>query len=125
MRVNSSFGLYVLSAVAIAAAACRAGGAGPASVVPTGGDSVTVEVINMNFEAVNVWAHYRGAIRDRLGLVEGNTVDTFRIAWSPRPLVMVSEFVAAGGSVSNDLDVNPGDFVTLELLPGAARRVRR
>lgn len=116
-----------VAGVAGAVGVIACGGSGPPAeqLTPAGTDSVTVEVINRNFADVNIWARYQGNVRDRLGLVQGNTADTFRIAWSPRPLIMLAEFVAGRGSVSNDLDVDPGDFVTLELLPGLDRRVRR
>ena len=84
--------------------------------------TVMVEVVNQNFYDLNVLAAYQGDVQRRLGFVAGFQTDTFTLPWRSQQLVMISEFVGGGGTVSNVLDVDRGDFLQLIILPDAHRR---
>jgi len=90
--------------------------------VPSRGDSVSITVENQNFYDANVFAAYQGQTERRLGTVTGFTTDTFRIPWYNAQLRMRMNFIAAGGTLSNILTVDPGDVLQLIIEPDAHRR---
>ena len=88
-------------------------------------DTVVVAVHNQNYYDANVFAEYEGFITRRLGTVSGFNSATYRLAWQSAPLRMRMQLIGAGGGVSNELLVNPGDTLELYIEPDAHRRFRR
>jgi hypothetical protein len=103
----------------VVSAGCHSGepDAGPA---PNAGATLTVE--NQGFADMTIYAVSGTTGQVRLGLVVGNTTQSFPI---PGYLVHGGEIVRflakpVGGSrgpVSDELQVNPGDTVTLTIPP--------
>ncbi len=88
-------------------------------------DSITITVVNDNFYDANIFAQYEGQIRDRLGIVTGNTSQTFRLRYYPGLLIMQMQLIGVGTALSNELVVGPGDVLELRLQPDLHRRVIR
>jgi hypothetical protein len=105
--------------VVLATAGACAGRSPETAAQPT--DSAAVQVRNQGFSDMVVYV-INGGQRIRLGLVTGNSTNTFTI---PRHLIRGAggiQFLAdpVGGSrtpVSEEMTVNPGDVVTLTIPP--------
>ena len=81
-------------------------------------DPIRVEVQNLNFNDVTVWA-LRGGQRIRLGRVTGKTDQTFRITWNVAVPISFSVDVTGGRSCrSGQVGVDPNAVVWLTI-PGA------
>jgi len=92
------------------------------------GESVEVEVVNLNFNDVTLYALRLGQ-RIRVGIVGGAQTETFTIRW-PTSLPLRFEFRIIGGDrcVTDEIPVDPGDQLYLEIpqnLRGSAVCIRR
>lgn len=81
-------------------------------------EEVILEVENQNFLDARIHANWNG-VRQRLGLVNGNTTQTFRLRGRDGILRVEVDFVAGGGFISDPLSVWRGDTVRLVIPPGA------
>jgi hypothetical protein len=118
LRVPASSSL-ILSTLILAAAAC---GGNPRSDPPNPDAPAAVEVQNLGFTDMTIYAVGQSTNRVRLGLAVGNTTQLF-----PIPAFLVGRggtvrFVAdpVGGNrqpVSEELSVEPGDTIGLTIPP--------
>ena len=80
---------------------------------------VQLEVRNQNFKDARVYALWDGE-RRRLGVVNGNSSQTFRIQWRAGATFRIGvDFVAGGSFVSGGLSTWPGDTFEFIIPPQA------
>lgn len=116
VRLASALGAGLLLAMA-----CGAGSTPLTEHLSPTGDSVTVEVVNENYYDLNLFAVYEGSARERLGLVTGNSSQTFRIGWEPLRLQFEIDLISVGAFFSDAVQVSPGDDVGLRVLSNLHR----
>jgi hypothetical protein len=111
--------LRLLGVVALSAA--LAGGASACAALSSGeprtgwdaGSSdeqiVELKITNQNFKDARIYALWDGE-RRRLGMVNGNTSQEFRVQWRPGATLRIEvDFVAGGGFVSSGVSTWPGE----------------
>ena len=76
---------------------------------------IRIDVRNLNFSDASVWAVYR-AERIRLGTVTGKTDGSFQVPWKgAEPVHMEFDLVGAGRCATEELTVDEGDVLYLEI----------
>lgn len=101
----------VVAVTALTACASRA----PSWGVSPGDDGrISLSVHNDNFQDARVFSRLNGE-RRRLGLVPGNSSDTFTLAGRSGSLRLEVDFVAGGGFLSDAIHVNPGDNLVFRI----------
>ncbi len=79
-------------------------------------DQIRIEVENHNFSDVTVWAVVQGARRSRLGTVRGKSDSVFTLPWDfSLPLALELDLVAGPRCTTEELTVDPGDSVQLQI----------
>lgn len=111
-----------LVALALATAACATGNPmqsdGPFSAGGGERDMVTIDVLNNNFSDATLWALRSDAERIRLGSVTGKTDARFTIPWRfSEPMRIEIDMVAGPRCVTDNINVDPGDVLQLEIQP--------
>jgi hypothetical protein len=113
----------VLLAVATLAVAAGCGGGSARnpfdpSSTPGGGDRIRVEVQNLNFNDVTIWA-LRNSQRVRVGRVTGKTDQTFTIAWNvAQPIWFEIDVVSGRSCRTPQVPVDPDSSVWV-VIPSA------
>ena len=70
---------------------------------------VELQITNQNFKDARIYALWGGE-RRRLGMVSGNTSQTFRVQWRPGANLRIEvDFLAGGGFVSESVSTWPGE----------------
>jgi hypothetical protein len=105
--------MLVLAAVA----ACGGGGYGGTPEPAVSGDSIVVEVDNLNFYDASITYSYRGGTRRRLGTVTGKSKQSFTIKWEPVNLRFEINFVGGNRTTSQEIYAEAGEIVELRLPP--------
>ena len=83
-----------------------------------GEDQVRIEVENRNFNDVTVWAIAQGGQRTRLGTVRGKSDSVFTMPWEfSLPLRLELDLVAGPRCTTEELPVDPGDSLLLQVQP--------
>lgn len=84
---------------------------GSASRGSTAEDPIRVEIQNLNFNDITVWAVRQGQ-RVRLGRVTGKTDETFRIQWNPAiPIYIVIDVTGGRSCRTAQVAVEPNAYV--------------
>ena len=107
----------IASAISVLALAALVGGCAHFARDPleAGPKPVRVDVTNRNFNDANLWAVYR-AERVRLGTVTGKSDGSFRLPWKgTEPVHMEFDLVGGGRCTTEDLVVDEGDVLYLEI----------
>ncbi len=113
--------LALVAVVGFAAPAC-------ASSAPEGspfaGDRdvrIRLHVINLNFADARLYAH-RSSQRIPLGSVTGKAERTFTLDWPlSLPLRVEIDLLAGGRCITNELSVDPGDVIELQIASAGLR----
>lgn len=113
---------FALLALTLAVAACATASPmqsdGPFSAAGGERDMVTIDVLNNNFGDVTLWALRSDAERIRLGGVTGKTDARFTIPWRfSEPMRIEIDMVAGPRCVTENITVDPGDVLQLEIQP--------
>jgi hypothetical protein len=75
----------------------------------SGDQTVQLQVSNHNFKDARIYVLWDGE-RRRLGMVTGNSSETFRVQWRPGATLRIEvDFVAGGGFVSSGVATWPGE----------------
>lgn len=77
-------------------------------------ERITVLVENQNFSDARIFARWNGE-RRRLGMVTGNTTETFTMPGRSGNLRLEVDFVAGGSFVTQPLSVGPGERVRFQI----------
>lgn len=79
-------------------------------------NEVRVEVKNFNFADATVWMLVRDGRRTRLGYVTGKTDAVFIVPWTmPEPLRLEFDLLADVRCVTDQIMVDPGDVLELQI----------
>ena len=84
----------------------------------------TLEVRNQNFNSVTVYLYRLGA-RDRMGVVEGNTTQTYSFDSQFTAVRILMSFLAGGCVLTEELSLVEGDDLLLIVGAGDDRRASR
>lgn len=112
-HLRGLFRLGFAIVLVLATAGCASvSGEGTRSGWDVGGDrreTVRLTVTNQNFSDARVYALWNGE-RRRLGLVTGNSSQTFTMDWRPGATLRIEvDFVAGGSFVSEGISSWPGE----------------
>jgi hypothetical protein len=118
LRLAASPRLLVL-ATALAAAGCASGGKPNVYREPGEGPNIQITVENQNFKDATVYAVWGAGNRDRLGLVTGNTTQTFTVPWKQGDMRVQVDFIAGDDTVTESMGVNRGDHLQVTIPPSA------
>lgn len=81
-----------------------------------GAAQVRIRVVNFNFSDATVWTVVRGGRRQRLGTVTGKADATFTVPWTfTEPLRLEFHLLAGPRCFTDELSVDPGDIVELQI----------
>ncbi len=108
----------------LVAAACASGGQPTRATRTERGYDYTLEVRNQNFNAVTVYL-YRLGSRDRMGVVEGNTTQTYSFDSPFTEVRILMSFLAGGCVLTEELPLVEGDDLLLIVGAGDDRRASR
>lgn len=108
----------------LVAAACASGGQPTRAPRTERGYDYTLEVRNQNFNAVTVYL-YRLGSRDRMGVVEGNTTQTYNFDSQFTEVRILMSFLAGGCVLTEELPLVEGDDLLLIVGAGDDRRASR
>ena len=112
------FALVLLLALGLSACASSQQAGEPSFSGAPPDDEIRVEVQNFNFADATIWALVQGGRRIRLGTVTGKTDSVFTLDWDfSLPLRMQIDLVAGGRCVTEELGVDPGDILLLQIQP--------
>lgn len=82
---------------------------------------VRIRVVNFNFSDATVWTVVRSGRRQRLGTVTGKADATFTVPWTfTEPLRLEFHLLAGPRCFTEELSVDPGDIVELQIPLDAA-----
>jgi hypothetical protein len=120
-----------VSSTAFLAAACVASSPGIGTNRPARHDSIVVEVTNDHFLDATVYFRFEAGPLTRMGLVNGQTRDTFSIRYQPRRFIFTIDLVGNGEFITDPpITAYPNDEFELRLPSnldrgaGGFRRVR-
>lgn len=108
--------LLILSAL-LATAACASGGRPIVSRQAGTGNEVQLTVENQNFKDATVYAIWGAGPRNRLGLVVGNTTETFQVRFRSGDLRVEVDFIAGDDIVTETIGVFQGDHIHVQIPP--------
>lgn len=99
---------------------------------PSGGDPFTtgaedqeiqIKIVNLNFLDATVWALIAGGRRQRLGVVSGKREAVFTLPWRfSEPLSLEFDLVAGPRCITENLTVDPGDLLELQIASDISRQ---
>jgi hypothetical protein len=82
----------------------------------TAEQQIQIKIVNLNFQDATVWALISGGRRQRLGIVSGKREAEFTLPWRfSEPLRLEFDLVAGPRCVTEDLTVDPGDLLELQI----------
>jgi hypothetical protein len=82
----------------------------------TTAQQIQIKVVNLNFQDATIWALISGGRRQRLGIVSGKREAEFTLPWRfSEPLRLEFDLVAGPRCVTEDLTVDPGDLLELQI----------
>jgi hypothetical protein len=77
---------------------------------------IEIKIVNLNFQDATVWAIAAGGRRERLGTVIGKREAVFTLPWRfTEPLRLEFDLVAGPRCVTEELTVDPGDLLELQI----------
>ncbi len=79
---------------------------------------------NQNFTPVTIYL-YRPGTNDRLGMVEGNSTQTYTFDWPSIDVRILIDFLAAGCVLTQELPLVQGDVLLLTIRAADDRRASR
>lgn len=108
--------LFVLSlGLMLGASACASTARAPFSNEQGRGQTIEIEVRNLNFDQATLWVIRLGE-RSRLGIVEGKQDRTFRIAWRSQAALSIQVQLQGGDRCqTRPVQVEPGDALVMEV----------
>ena len=109
----------LLFGAVLASAGCASRGRPVVARTPGEGDQVQLTVENQNFKDADVFAVWSGGNRDRLGMVTGNTTQTFTVEAKGADMRVEVDFIAGDDVVTEAIGVFHGDHVQITIPPGA------
>lgn len=118
-RTRRAFG-FLIPVLVLATAGCSVpllGERGDPTVGPQE-NVVILEVENQNFKDARIYVIWNSS-RDRVGMVTGNTRQTFRLRGQEGQLRVQVDFVAGGGFTTDPLQVWRGETIQLVIPPSA------
>lgn len=105
--------------LALAGAACGSlGGERRDPTIAPPENVVVLQVDNQNFKDARIYVFWNSS-RDRVGMVTGNTRQTFRIRGQEGQMRVQVDFVAGGGFTTDALQVWRGETIQLVIPPNA------
>lgn len=115
--LRSTGRLLVLAAGLLLTAGCASSGTADGPFEDrTAPDQVRIEVENLNFADVTVWALAQGGQRTRLGTVRGKSDSVFTIPWEfSMPMALELDLVAGPRCTTEEITVDPGDSLQLQI----------
>lgn len=110
----------LLPLLVLAVSGCSAGlfGERPDPTTAPPENEVVLEVDNQNYKDARIYVIWNSA-RDRVGMVTGNTRQTFRLRGQEGQMRVEVDFVAGGGFVTEPLQVWRGETIQLVIPPNA------
>jgi hypothetical protein len=116
-RKLSGAALCVLILLLQAGCALRGEGVRPDPETGGGPEPTFLEVENQNFRDARIYVIWEG-VRTRVGMVVGNTTETFRFEKQQGQLLRVEVlFIAGGGFTTDEMQVWPGEVARLVIPP--------
>ena len=109
----------LLFAATLAAAGCASHGRPVLARSAGQGNDVQITVENQNFKDADVYAIWNGGNRDRLGMVTGNSTQTFTAPWKAGDVRIEVDFIAGDDVVTESMAVFQGDHIQVTIPPGA------
>jgi hypothetical protein len=111
---------HTLAGALLAATACASGGpqsgGSPFSEDLAERQEVRIAIQNNNFSDATLWTLVRDGRRQRLGIVTGKTESVFTVPWTfSEPLRIEFDLVAGPRCVTENIDVDPGDTLELQI----------
>ena len=105
----------LLLLLSLSATACTATARAPFSNETGRGQTIDIEVRNLNFDQATLWVVRLGE-RSRLGIVEGKQDRTFRIAWRSQAELRIQVQLQGGDRCeTRAVQVDPGDVLVMEV----------
>jgi len=115
-------GACALAIVAAVAVACARKGPAVGAAVPTGSDSLYIDVQNQGFYDASVFLSISGSTRRRLGTVQAFSTANFSVRWEPNDLWVEIDFVGARRVTRTPtFSMSPGETLEVELPAYASR----
>lgn len=109
-----------VAALTVGLAACATASDPPPSPFSDapGDREIRIEIQNLNFSDATVWAVVQSGRRIRLGTVRGKSDSIFTLPWEfSLPLSMDIDMLAGPRCRTEGLQVDPGDFIQLQIQP--------
>ncbi|MGH7500791.1 MAG: hypothetical protein ACREL7_03450 [Longimicrobiales bacterium] len=116
MKRFHAIGLVVLAVLLTASCSSRRGQQGN-SYPP-----ITVSIENQNFYDATVYLSWRGD-RRRLGVVGGNTTQTFESPWFGPEVTIQIDLLAGGRRSGDPIGISPGEELVVQI-PASIDRLR-
>lgn len=113
-----------VASVLVLHTACASGGQPTRDLGTERGTDYTLEVRNQNFNSVTIYLYRLGA-RDRIGVVEGNSTQTYHFNWPATEVRILMSFLAGGCVLTEELPLVEGDDLLLIVRAGDDRRASR
>ncbi len=109
-----------LAGALLAMTACASGGprrsGSPFSDDLAEREEVRISIQNRNFSDVTLWTLVRDGRRQRLGTVTGKSEAVFTVPWRfSEPMRIEFDFVAGPRCTTENIDVDPGDTLELQI----------
>ena len=119
-RRGKRIAVGLLSLCALPLGACASSTPGPSSGDPfsesVAPQQIEIKIVNLNFQDATVWAIAAGGRRERLGRVIGKREAVFTLPWRfSEPLRLEFDLMAGPRCVTEDLMVDPGDLLELQI----------
>lgn len=109
--------LVALGAAGLGMTACASSGGDPGAFDTVRPTTVRLVVQNRNFSDVRLYTHRRGA-RTTLGTVTGKQDREFTFSWDmPDPMQVEIDMVAGPKCFTQEMQVDPGDILELQIAP--------
>ena len=123
-RILVCYSLLVVAAACAPSARAVDPFAAPSPDREPGQERIVFTIDNRDYRdaTVNAWW---GGLRTRVGSVNGNSTQTFRVRWRGDRLYFQLDFIAGGEIRSQGLIVSPGDHVQLNILPGGRTTIQK
>ena len=120
LRTHARAARMLMLSAAVLAAGCASGSQAKLSrQAGAAGSDVQVTVETQNFKDAVVYAVWGSGNRDRLGMVTGNTSQTFTAPWKAGDMRVEIDFIAGDDIFTESMGVNRGDHLHVQIPPGA------
>ena len=84
---------------------------------------ITLVAKNQNFYDATLYAIGPGGTRQRIGMVQGNSNETFVFRWSALELRIEIDLLSVGSTFTDSLPIDEGDELELIITPDLHHRI--